>query len=39
MLWLCFDSLKHNVLPDEVKTDNLDKYKYSMDGIVGDGNL
>jgi CubicO group peptidase (beta-lactamase class C family) len=33
------DSLKHNVLPDEVKTDNLDKYVYSMDGIVGDGTV
>lgn len=33
------DSLKRNVLPDEVKTDNLNKYVYSMDGIVGDGTV
>ena len=33
------DSLKNNVLPDEVKVDNLDRYVYSMDGIVGDGTV
>lgn len=33
------DSLNEKILPDEVTTDGLNFYVYSLDGIVGDGTV